>query len=108
MTPEEALASHRSLIGEVGETVYVKRTGVTPDTATTARVMNYQASQLLGPITQGDRKVIALVDALTSLLPLTTNDKLVVRGKTLAIKAIDDNTRRIGGTLIALEITAGG
>jgi hypothetical protein len=31
-----------------------------------------------------------------------------VRGKVKRIKAVDDNTRRIGGTLIALEIQAGG
>ncbi len=106
MTPAEALASYQRIMSRVGETIYVKR-GLT-STATTARVMNYDHEPLVGPITQGDRKVIALVDTLSSLLPLTVNDKLVVRGKTLAIKAIDDNTRRVGGTLIALEIQACG
>ncbi len=106
MTPAEALASYQRIMARVGETIYVKR-GLT-STATTARVMNYDASQLVGPITQGDRKVIALVDTLTSLLPLTVIDKLIVRGKTLAIKAVDDSTRRVQGTLIALEIQAGG
>lgn len=106
MTPAEAIASYRRVMNRVGETIYVKRGLVS--TATTARVMNYDPSQLIGPVTQGDRKVIALVDTLTSLLPLTVNDKLIVRGKTLAIKAVDDSTRRVGGTLIALEIQAGG
>jgi hypothetical protein len=57
---------------------------------------------------QGDRRVIALVDTLSSILPVTISDKCVVRGKELAIKAVDDNTRRIGGTLIALELQVGG
>lgn len=114
MTPSEALASHRSFINEVGETVYVRRYSGTPpsltsvDTATKARVMEYQAREIVGPITEGDRKVIALVDDLSGVLPLTLNDAVVVRGKELAIKAIDDNTRRIGGTLIALELRVGG
>ena len=114
MTPAEALASHRSFINEVGETVYVRRYSGTPpsltaaDTATVARVMDYQPSEIIGPITQGDRKVIALVDTLTGVLPLTVNDALVVRGKELAIVAVNDNTRRIGGTLIALELQVRG
>ena len=114
MTAEEALASHRSFINEVGETVYVRRfTGTPPsltttDTATKARVMGYAPREIVGPITEGDRKVIALVDTLSGILPLTTNDALVVRGKEMIIKAIDDNTRRIGGTLIALELRVGG
>jgi hypothetical protein len=70
--------------------------------------MGYQPKELIGAIVQGDRKVIALIDALGALLPLTTTDKLVIRGREVAIKAVDDNTRRIGGTLIALEIQAAG
>ncbi len=114
MNAEEAIASHAAFIGEIGETIYIRRfTGVAPsrtshDTATTARVMGYRPNQLVGPIVQGDRRVIALVDTLSSVLPLTTNDFCVVRGKQLAIKAVDDSTRRIGGTLIALEIQVGG
>jgi hypothetical protein len=108
------LASHRAFINEIGEDIIVRRyTGVAPnrvahDTTTRARVMGYQPKELIGAIVQGDRKVIALIDALGALLPLTTTDKLVIRGREVAIKAVDDNTRRIGGTLIALEIQAAG
>lgn len=114
MTAEEARASHRSFIEEIGEDVIFRRfTGSgTPrpktDVTAKARVMGYQPSQLLGPIVQGDRRVVAMAEALTSLLPITTNDVLVVRGKEMKIKAVDDSTRRVGGTLIALEITVGG
>ena len=66
----------------------------------------------------GDRKVTLIIDpaapvavgnvALADLLPLTTADKLVVRGRECAIKAVDGDTRRIGGTLIALELQVAG
>jgi hypothetical protein len=114
MNAAEAIASHTAFINEVGETVYVRRFSGTPptltiaNTATTARVVGCRTNPLLGPITEGDRDVIALVDDLSGILPLTTNDALVVRGKEMIIKAIDDNTRRIGGTLVALEIRIGG
>lgn len=114
MDAATALAQHQAFIGEIGEDIAIRRyTGSgTPrpytDTTTRARVMGYQPSQLVGPIVQGDRRVIALVDTLSSILPVTTNDKAVVGGTLLAIKAVDDNTRRIGGTLIALELTVGG
>lgn len=114
MTPEQALAATRRAINLTGEVVSIRRfTGSgTPrphtDTATQARVIGYQPNELIGSIVQGDRKVIALVDSLSSVLPVTTIDKLVIRGKEVAIKAVDDNTRRIQGTLIALEITVSG
>ncbi|WP_249225651.1 hypothetical protein [Tardiphaga alba] len=114
MTPAAALDMHRRFIQEVGEDILIRRyTGTgsprpKTDTATRARVMGYEPKELVGSIVQGDRKIIALVDDLAGILPITTNDKAVVRGKELAIKAVDDSTRRIAGTLIALEIQAGG
>ena len=124
MTPAAALDMHRRFLLKVGEDIVIRRyTGTgTPrpkvEATIRARVMGYEPKELVGSIVQGDRKIIALVDpsaavpagmvALSALLPLTTNDKAVVRGKELAIKAVDDNTRRIAGTLIALEIQAAG
>lgn len=114
MNAAEALASYQAMLAEVGETVSVRRfSGAPPsrtsaDTSATGRVMDYRPHELTGLVQQGDRKVILLVDALGALLPLTTADKLVVRSREMAIIAIDDNTRRIGGTLIALELQARG
>lgn len=114
ITAAEALEDYRASFARVGEDVIVRRfTGSgTPrpktDTTTRARVTGYQPNELIGSIVQGDRKIIALVDTLSGILPITTADKLVVRGKELAIKGVDDSTRRIGGTLIALEIQVGG
>lgn len=114
MTPDQALASHRAFINAIGEPVTVRRySGVgalrTPvDTATRARVVGFTPAELVGSIVQGDRKIIMLVDTLAAVLPLTTSDQLVIRGREVSIKAVDDNTRRIGGVLIALEIHAAG
>lgn len=114
MTPAESLASHRAFMAELGENILVRRySGTAPtrthvDTAAMARVMGYQPKDLVGAIVQGDRRVIMLVDTLAAVLPLRTSDKLVIRGIETSIKAIDDNTRRIAGTLIALDIQAEG
>jgi hypothetical protein len=78
------------------------------EVAVLARVLSYQPHEIVGSVVQGDRRVIALVDALGALLPLTTADKLVIRGREVAIKAVDDNTRRVAGTLIALELQVQG
>jgi hypothetical protein len=102
------------MINEIGEDIIVRRfTGSgSPrpkiDVSTRARVVGYQPAQLIGPIVSGHRKVIALVDSLETLLPITTNDKLVIRGREVVIKAVDDNTRRVGGVLIALEMQVAG
>jgi hypothetical protein len=68
----------------------------------------YQPQELVGAVTQGDQRVIVYADDALELLPITKNDKLVVRGKELAILAIDGNTRRVGETLIALELQVRG
>lgn len=114
MTPAEALETHRRFINELGEDIAIRRyTGSGPtrthaDTTTRARVMFFQPNPLIGPAVQGDRKVITLVDNLSGILPVTTDDRAVIGGVPLAIKAVDDNTRRIVGTLIALELTVSG
>lgn len=114
MTPEETLRATTSAIEAVGETISVRRwsglgsSRTKTEIATKGRMMAYSPDQIVGSVTQGDQKVILLTASIVSLLPLTTSDKIVVRGRELAIKAIDDNTRRVGGTLIALEIQAAG
>lgn len=115
MTPDQALASHRNMINSIGEGVTVRRytdaasdPPAFTDTTAMARVMGYQPRDLVDGVQEGDVKVVMLVDALGGLLPLTNADKLVIRGRELAIRSVDDNTRRIAGVLIALEIHAAG
>jgi hypothetical protein len=107
VTAEEALASHRAMLAEIGEDIIIRRIGA-EDITTRARVTGCQPNELVGSIVQGDVKIIALVETLGDRLPLNNNDSVVVRGDTLRIKGVDANTRRIGGILIALEIQAGG
>ncbi len=99
------------------DVVYIRRyTGAGPsrpsfDTQARARVMGYQPEELVGTIQQGDRKAIVFVPDLVDAgfaLPVTTNDKLVVRGRELTIMGSDDNTRRDDGELIALELQVRG
>ena len=76
-----------------------------------ARVVGYAPHELIGNILQGDRRIILVADDLLGKgfsLPLTTNDKIVVRGKELAIIAVDDSTRRVNAVLIAYELQVRG
>jgi hypothetical protein len=129
-----ALTFGASTIQEVtlkGEPVAIRRAtgpaGVNrpfTDTVTRAYVRDFEANELVGTITQGDRVAITLVDALADILPVLESDKLVtdfevidgivlidddghvVGGKASTIKKV--KRRKVGGTLIALEIQAAG
>jgi len=76
-----------------------------------ARTVGYEPHELVGGVVQGDRKMIVFADDLIArgmTLPITTSDKAVVRGKEIAIMAADDSTRRVNGSLIALELQVRG
>jgi hypothetical protein len=76
-----------------------------------SRVTGYAPHELNGTIVQGDRKIILFADDLLAkgfALPVTTNDKVVVRGRELEIMAPDDSTRRVNGVLIAIELQVRG
>src|SRR4051812_27763634 len=81
------------------------------DWSARARVIGYTPQELTGTIQQGDRKAIVFAQDLVDagfLLPVTTNDKLVVRDRELQIIAADHSTRRDEDVLIAIEIQARG
>jgi SPP1 family predicted phage head-tail adaptor len=105
---------HRAFANFFGEDVLIRRfTGSgTPrpktDVSARAWVTGYQPQELIGPIVLGDIKVTVMVDTLAAVLPVTTNDKIVIRGKELAIKSVDTYTHSEAGYLVALEIRAGG
>ncbi|TPL40692.1 hypothetical protein [Mesorhizobium sp. B2-4-6] len=119
MTPNEVKADYRAFLAEAGDTdVVIRRyTGSGADRPFTdtpsllARVVGYDPKELVGPIQQGDRKVIVFADDLVDAgfeLPVRRGDKVVVRGEELNIEAADDSTRRVAGVLIAIEIRARG
>jgi hypothetical protein len=113
MTPAEHLTSLRGFMAEQGEDIFIRRySGVSPrthvDTPARARTVNFAPFAIVGSVVQGDRKMIVLVDGLSGILPVLTSDKAIVRGKELAIVGVDDNTRRIQGVLIGLELQVRG
>lgn len=76
-----------------------------------ARTVGYDPHELVGSIVQGDRKMIVYADDLIAkgfTLPVTNSDKVVVRGRELAIIAPNDSTRRIDDVLIAIELQVRG
>ncbi|CAB4196058.1 hypothetical protein UFOVP1299_52 [uncultured Caudovirales phage] len=114
MTPEAASAAHARLMDD---SVHVRRyTGVGAnrprmDYLARARVVGYQPHMVAGSVLQGDRKVIVLHSDLLAVEfagPILASDKLLFRGKELAIIAVDDSTRRIGGVLVAYELQVRG
>ena len=115
MSPDEIKAEYLSAIDEVGEFVairnYVGITEAYSDATVRARVVEFSPDQMVGAIVQGDRKLIVLAaDVIAAGIELTAtqNCKVVVRGKELQIKSVDDNTRRVAGELIAYELVVGG
>ena len=114
MTVTQIATDYAAAFSRWAEDVQVRRysgTGVTRTSADTpgrARVTGFAPSELIAGIVQGDRKVILKVDAaIAAILPLTTADKIVVRGRECGIKAVDNNTRRVGvSNLFAVDIVA--
>lgn len=113
MSPAETKASYRRMMNEAGETVSLRRyTGAGAsrpyfDDDVMARVVDFAPHELIGNLVQGDRKLIVIAEDIVGLsLPITTDDRVVVRGREMRIFAVDDSTRRIQGQLIALEIVA--
>jgi hypothetical protein len=125
MTPSAALASHRKKMARLGEDIAVRRyagTGagraIAQEAIARGRPVGLGARDIVGDIKLTDRKVILLNDpeaavpagkvALSALLPLQKNDMLAFRDWEVAIVNVDDDTRRIAGVLIALEIIVRG
>lgn len=117
MTPEAARSAYRRLIDQVGEEILVRRyTGAGAnrprfDVPVMARVSDYGPAELIGEVKQGDRRVVVLVEDLIRAqfkMPIRVTDNAVVRGREMAIQAVDDSTRRVGATLVAYELRVRG
>lgn len=118
MNSDTAKESYRRLLNADGETITIRRyagmggsRAVEAETAVIARVSEFRATELIGAIQQGDRKIILLAEDFEQgdiASPIRKGDKAVVRGRELNIEAVDDNTRRIQGVLIAYELQVRG
>ena len=125
MTSAQTLDRYRSALAEIGEDIEIRRYGGTgaaraliKRALARGRVLGMGAEELVGDTVQRTRKVLLLNDpaamaapgylALSDLLPLTTSDKLFFRDGEVAIFDVNDDTRRVNGVLIALEIVVKG
>lgn len=117
MTPEEARGHYREFITSIGEQVLIRRyfgTGSTRpkyEAQAWAKVAGYDPQVLAGQMQQGDRHLIVLAEDLEDAqfsLPITSNDRVEIGGKELAISVPDDFTRRIAGTVVAYDLIARG
>ena len=112
MTPlvRRHLNAHRRQIKATGEEMTLRRgSGVGAESlAVWGRIMGFDPDELVGDIKQGDRKAIILAEDVTFNPPLRPGDRIMLRGQPLNITAVDDSTRRVGGMLIAYEVTARG
>ena len=125
MTPAQALDQYRIMLAEIGEDVEVRRYGgsgnaraVLKRAVVRGRVLGMGSKELVGETVQNTGKVLLINDPaaaaaggnapLSDLLPLTTGDKLFFRNHEVAIFDIDDDTRRIAGVLIAIDVMVRG
>lgn len=119
MTPDEAKQMYRDQLDEHGSMITIRRyngTGVGRtyvDRTCRARVTGYAPNELVGSITQGDRRVIALAEDLDGESPpfkIAKGDKVVAPwfSDEVSIMAVDDSTRRVAGTLIAYDLQVRG
>jgi len=111
---EQTKSLYRRTLKEV---VYVRRyTGAGAnrpffDTLVHAKVIGDRPEQLVGTVNQYDYSVVLFVQDLVDAqfpLPITSNDKLVVKGKELAIMFPDNATRWDDGELIAYQLKVKG
>lgn len=117
ITADEAIADYRASLTRAGETIAIRRytgsgaTRTPHDTDVLGRIVAYLPQELVGLVKQGDQKVIVFAPDLADAgfdEPILDSDKVYVRGRELSIQAVDDNTRRIGDTLIAYELQVRG
>ena len=114
MSPSETLAAYRRALAQDHEVVTLVRLPVNGATRiesrpVLARVTGYRPQEMVAGIVQGDQRVILLAEDLEAsgfpdrLVPGGPH-RVAVRGRELAIKGIDDTTRRVAGVLIAYEV----
>ncbi len=113
MTADEIKAHYAA---ELKETIIVRRyTGSGTnrpkfDAAVRGKAWDFSDRELIGSIQQGDQRVLVYVDDLIEkgfALPLTSADKVVVKGKEIAI--ISPGQRKAeDGTLVVYDLQARG
>lgn len=121
MSLQQAQSTYRRMIDAYGETVTLRRESLdpAPEATARARVVGLTPEELASGIDQGSRKMILLAEDVEAAIAtggwpappagyaaIQKNDVIVVRGAPLNVESVDDNTRRVGGVLVAYEIVA--
>ncbi|WP_062208048.1 hypothetical protein [Aureimonas sp. AU12] len=70
--------------------------------------MGFSAAEIVGGVQEGRRKLIVFASDVTWSDPLREGDLAIVDGAELYVNTVDDQRRRVDGTLMAYEVTAGG
>jgi hypothetical protein len=102
------------VFAEGGETVTLRRNvpgGPALEGPVRARVTGYTPVPLDGGIHMGESTILLLASDVAALdWPggVRGNDLVVVRGRPLNVEAVDDNTHRLAGDLVAHEVTGRG
>lgn len=115
---------YRDALNFVGEPADIKirrysGTGIgrsSADTEITARVISATVAgrhddALIGALQEGTKQVIALAQDLVDAgfaLPLRSSDRVVIEDKEHVITRLDDQTRKVAGTLIAYDLVVKG
>jgi hypothetical protein len=115
VTPEQAAGMYRRAMANFEDVKFRTYSGsglsqTSADKTVKGRPVGLDDNELVGPITQGEFKVIVLHEDLIAqsvTLPISTgaNSKMVVRGKEVQVKYVDRHTRALAGTPIGYDIT---
>jgi hypothetical protein len=119
---DRATASYRRALAYVGSPtdVTIRRYSGTGGSRTSvdygpvsARVLKADPAVLEGAIQQARQTLILMAQDLVDLdvplpPPLRNSDVAVIRGREFKLLKVDDNTRRVAGTLVAYELEVEG
>lgn len=79
-----------------------------PDVQARTKVSDFNEAEIVAGIQEGQRKLIVFAPDITWADPLREGDLAVLETGELYINTVDDERRRVDGTLIAYEVTASG
>jgi hypothetical protein len=72
-----------------------------------ARVMSYMPEEMAGAIQQGDQRAYVLVHVLEDQgwpTPIRVGDVCIVDERKTTVMGVDNNTRKVGDTIIVAEL----
>lgn len=109
MTPAAARSSYRRQFEAHGEPILLRRlvpNGSSIEATALGKISGYQPDELTPGVSQGDQKVLVLVEYLERAsfpLPVKAGDKVVWLGQVLNIQ-FRPVLRRVGTTTVASEM----